>query len=178
MHNLDKISGVLILILFINIFGGLRFDVLLSHEYKIYAEPIGWGFAILSIIVFLGYTLHSKFSNNIKFEKLTFMQTFALVPMLIAINIANGLLITIPYTFSRVVGDAVEFDFMAKKRLDLNSTKDRRKYNVDIVNPPKGYSTFTFRVSDSTFNKLPDNLSVNAKGYKTSLAIAVNDLTF
>ena len=178
MHNLDKISGFLILIIFINLFVGLRCDVLLSYEYKNHAELLGWVTGILSIITFLGYTLHNKFSNRIKFKKITFMQTFVLIPMLIAINIVDGLLVTIPYTVSRVIGHEIELDFIAKKRLDLNSTKNRRKHNIDILNSPKDYSAFSFRVSEDRFNKLPEQLSVKAKGYKTDFAIAVSGLTF
>jgi len=178
LHNLDKISGFLILIIFINLFVSLRCDVLLSFEYKNNAELIGWISSVSSILVFFGYTLHNKFSNCVKFKKITFMQTFVLIPMLIAINIVDGLLVTIPYTLSRVTGHEIELDFIAKKRLDLNSTKNRRKHNIDILNSPKGYSNFTFRVSEDRFNKLPEHLSVKAIGFKTDFAIAINDLTF
>lgn len=175
MHYSNRILIMLGIGLLVNVIGVVHLDVILSETYAEHVELVGWGSVILLTLLFWKKVLDDWSRAKLVFDKFNIVKCVLTIPILIALNLSVGLLISFPYIYSVFVGERTTLVLEVKTRLDLHSAKDRRKHNVDLVTLPKGYQGYSFRISEESFTHLPQYFDLQITGVKTSWAIAIQD---
>jgi hypothetical protein len=154
----------------------LRWDYIASSSYSDIAETITIVLAIGFIGTFWGYVICLIKNNKFEWHAITVLTSLISVPALLGLNIFWTVHHIIPYSYTVIFGSEISLKFKGVKRFDPNSYKNRRRYNVDLEDTPKGYTAKSIQVSKDKFNSLPNTFTVTVDAQESFMGLALDTI--
>jgi hypothetical protein len=154
----------------------LRWDYIASSSYSDMAKTISIVLAIGFIGTFWGYITCLIKNNKFEWHAITVLTSLISVPVLLGLNIFWTVHLIIPYSYTVIFGSEITLTFKGVKRLDPDSYKNRRRYNVDLEDPPKGDTVKSIQVSKDKFNNLPNTFTITVDAQESFMGLALNTI--
>lgn len=154
----------------------LRWDFIVSSSYSHIAETISIVLAMGFIGTFWGYVIYLIKKNKFEWHATTVLTSLISVPVLLGLNIFWTVHHIIPYSYTVMFGSEVTLKFKGVKRFDPDSYKNRRRYNVDLEDTPKGYTAKSIQVSIDKFDSLPNTFTVTVDSQESFMGLALDTI--